>query len=118
MAAVSAAWQAPPPRGSPMSNPPTAVVLVRRHALVTRVTHWINLLAMLVLLGSGLQIFNAHPALYWGDVAVFAEPWAAMQARELGGARVGVTKIGDITLQTTGLFGLSGKPGAQEARGF
>ena len=101
-----------------MSDPPSAEALVHRHALVTRVTHWINLLAMLVLLASGLQIFNAHPALYWGDASVFAEPWAAMQAKDLGGERVGVTKIGDITLQTTGLFGLSGAPQAQEARGF
>ncbi|MDP3855396.1 cytochrome b/b6 domain-containing protein [Phenylobacterium sp.] len=101
-----------------MSDPPPAQVLVYRHAVVTRVTHWINLAALLVLLASGLQIFNAHPALYWGDVSRFAEPWAAMQARELDGARVGVTKVGELTVETTGLFGLSGKPQAMEARGF
>jgi thiosulfate reductase cytochrome b subunit len=28
--------------------------------------HWINVLCLFILLGSGLQIFNAHPALYWG----------------------------------------------------
>jgi thiosulfate reductase cytochrome b subunit len=28
--------------------------------------HWVNAIAMLLLLMSGLQIFNAHPALYWG----------------------------------------------------
>jgi thiosulfate reductase cytochrome b subunit len=39
----------------------------RRHPLAVRVMHWINALAMLALLMSGLQIFNAHPALYWGE---------------------------------------------------
>ncbi len=38
----------------------------RRHSLAVRVMHWINVVAVLVLLMSGLQIFNAHPALYWG----------------------------------------------------
>lgn len=38
----------------------------RRHSLAVRVMHWINAVAMIVLLMSGLQIFNAHPALYWG----------------------------------------------------
>src|SRR5512142_1952574 len=40
--------------------------LYRRHALAVRVMHWINVVAVAVLLMSGLQIFNAHPALYWG----------------------------------------------------
>jgi hypothetical protein len=35
-------------------------LLVDRHTRVTRVTHWINLLCVAVLLMSGLQIFNAH----------------------------------------------------------
>jgi cytochrome b subunit of formate dehydrogenase len=28
--------------------------------------HWINVTAIVILLMSGLQIFNAHPALYRG----------------------------------------------------
>ena len=63
-----------------MPSVPSASVLVQRHSLVTRLTHWINVLALLVLLTSGLQIFNAHPALYWGDTSTFARPWAAMVA--------------------------------------
>jgi thiosulfate reductase cytochrome b subunit len=39
----------------------------RRHPLAVRVTHWINVVALTLLLMSGLQIFNAHPNLYWGD---------------------------------------------------
>jgi len=40
--------------------------LQRRHSAAVRVMHWINVVAVVVLLMSGLQIFNAHPALYWG----------------------------------------------------
>ena len=40
--------------------------LIYRHRLPVRVMHWINVICLVVLLGSGLQIFNAHPALYWG----------------------------------------------------
>lgn len=89
-------------------------VLVRRHALVTRITHWINVLALFFLLLSGLQIFNAHPALYWGQKSTFAEPWVSMTAVERGGDMVGLTKVGPLTLETTGLFGFSGN----ERRGF
>jgi thiosulfate reductase cytochrome b subunit len=46
---------------------PLRQVVVARHSVVTRLTHWINLVAMTGLLMSGLQILNAHPALYWGE---------------------------------------------------
>lgn len=39
---------------------------IYRHRLPVRIMHWINVVCIVVLLGSGLQIFNAHPALYWG----------------------------------------------------
>src|SRR5262249_55244354 len=38
--------------------------LYRRHTLLVRITHWINVIALTALLMSGLQIFNEHPALY------------------------------------------------------
>jgi thiosulfate reductase cytochrome b subunit len=47
---------------------------VLRHRAPLRWMHWINLACMLALLGSGLQVFNAHPALYWGQAADFARP--------------------------------------------
>ncbi len=31
------------------------------HPLYVRITHWINALAMLVMIGSGWQIYNASP---------------------------------------------------------
>jgi thiosulfate reductase cytochrome b subunit len=92
--------------------------LVRRHAAVTRITHWLNVLVVTVMLMSGLQIFNAHPALYWGAKSTFASPWVAMGKQEIGGEPRGITKVGGLTFDTTGLFGWSGKEGMREQRGF
>lgn len=40
---------------------------MKKHALVTRLWHWINLLCVVILFMSGLNISNAHPRLYWGE---------------------------------------------------
>ena len=39
----------------------------KRHALSTRIWHWVNLLSVAILFMSGLTISNAHRYLYWGD---------------------------------------------------
>jgi thiosulfate reductase cytochrome b subunit len=52
---------------------------ISRHALTTRVTHWISALCLLILLLSGLQIFNAHPALYIGMASDFEAPILEMK---------------------------------------
>jgi cytochrome b subunit of formate dehydrogenase len=54
--------------------------VIRRHSASIRVTHWINAICLLVLLLSGLQIFNAHPALYWGQASTFDHPVLALTA--------------------------------------
>jgi thiosulfate reductase cytochrome b subunit len=36
--------------------------LQARHHVVVRITHWINALALIIMIGSGLRIFNAYPA--------------------------------------------------------
>jgi thiosulfate reductase cytochrome b subunit len=64
--------------------PEEGIVIARRrwiyrHALTTRVTHWINALCLLILLLSGLQIFNAHPALYIGMTSDFEAPILEMK---------------------------------------
>ncbi|MGZ2256644.1 cytochrome b/b6 domain-containing protein [Roseobacter sp. A03A-229] len=46
--------------------------LIKRHTLTTRITHWGWAVSLVFLLGSGLQIFNAHPVLYIGDQSGFA----------------------------------------------
>jgi hypothetical protein len=49
--------------------PASAPVVERiyRHRLPVRISHWLNVPCLFILIMSGLQIFNAHPALYWGD---------------------------------------------------
>lgn len=44
--------------------------IIYRHSLIVRLTHWINVLCLFFLLMSGLQIFNAHPRLYWGSTGL------------------------------------------------
>jgi thiosulfate reductase cytochrome b subunit len=34
----------------------------RRHHLVVRITHWVTVVAITIMVGSGLRIFNAYPA--------------------------------------------------------
>jgi thiosulfate reductase cytochrome b subunit len=34
----------------------------KRHHLVVRLTHWVNALALTIMIGSGLRIFNSYPA--------------------------------------------------------
>ncbi len=40
--------------------------LRQRHALSTRLWHWINAVSVIILFMSGLNISNAHRRLYWG----------------------------------------------------
>ncbi|MFV0623641.1 cytochrome b/b6 domain-containing protein [Sphingomonas sp. ac-8] len=57
-----------------MSPPPPRSVY--RHRPLTRLWHWINAVAIFVMIGSGLTILNAHPHLYWGEYgANFDTPW-------------------------------------------
>jgi len=93
-------------------------LLVRRHSAVTRITHWINVVVLVALLGSGLQIFNAHAALYWGQKSRFDAPWLAIGREERRGETVGVTRVGGLRLETTGLLGWTGREGARESRAF
>jgi thiosulfate reductase cytochrome b subunit len=92
--------------------------LVFRHALVVRVTHWINLLCMTVLLASGLQIFNAHPALYWGARSDFEHPVLALDAVQQGNEVRGVTRVLGASFDTTGWLGASVEDGDMTPRGF
>jgi Ni/Fe-hydrogenase b-type cytochrome subunit len=51
-----------PPPVAPAHVPAAhAAAAVRRHHWFVRLTHWINVVALGVMIGSGLQIFNAYP---------------------------------------------------------
>ena len=96
-------------------------LLVDRHTRVTRLTHWINLLCVAVLLMSGLQIFNAHPALYWGQSGADADrPAFEIGADDSGdGPPVGFARIGSSAFTTTGILGVSrNASGEVVQRGF
>jgi thiosulfate reductase cytochrome b subunit len=67
-----------PRQAAPYEQHRTAV-LIRRHSGVTRLTHWINALCLAIMLMSGLQIFNAHSALYWGNISTFDKPLFAIE---------------------------------------
>ena len=53
---------------------PAATRVVQRHSALTRICHAINAICFFALLMSGLQIFNAHPALNFGQTTDFARP--------------------------------------------
>ena len=93
----------------------------RRHALAVRIMHWINVVALTILLMSGLGIFNAHPALYWGLSSYTGKPPVlSMTAVDApGGDKRGVTYILGHAFDTDGVFGVSKQPTGQRAiRGF
>ena len=99
-----------------MSAPPERRLY--RHRLPVRVMHWINVVCMTVLLMSGLNIFNAHPALYWGRDSSFERPWLSIGAENTPRGTVGITQIGGARLDTTGVLGVSRNGGVETARGF
>jgi thiosulfate reductase cytochrome b subunit len=93
--------------------------LIYRHALIVRITHWINALCLLVLLMSGLQIFNAHATLYWGSKSEPDRAILSMRAVQRDdGSYAGITTIGSKSFDTTGVLGLSGSGENVESRGF
>ncbi len=55
-------------------TPPAQPASVYRHQLATRLWHWTNAIAIFVMIGSGLMIFNAHPHLYWGHYGANLDP--------------------------------------------
>jgi thiosulfate reductase cytochrome b subunit len=96
-------------------------LLYYRHRLPVRIMHWINVLAFFMLLMSGLQIFNAHPALNWGKSSYDGKPpLLQVTAREApDGKIIGVTQVFGHQFVTTGVLGASrGPDGELTERGF
>jgi thiosulfate reductase cytochrome b subunit len=46
----------------------------RRHAAFVRATHWLNAIAVVGLIVSGIAILLAHPRLYWGETGAVGTP--------------------------------------------
>ncbi len=97
-----------------------AEALVYRHSLTTRVTHWTTVLAFVILVMSGLQIFNAAPYL---DASDKTDPHRRVLAiGEMEGAAgrpVGMVQIFGHSFVTTHLFGYTDDGmGGETARAF
>jgi len=101
------------------SEAPIRRETIYRHTGAVRVTHWVNVVCLLVLLMSGLQIFNAHPALYLGSKSTFDDPVMAMRPMQHGDQVMGITTILGWNFNTTGVFGLAyDQDGTYQIRGF
>jgi len=116
---------------------PRASTRYYRHRLPVRISHWINVICLAVLLMSGLGIFNAHPALYWGASSYTAKP-AFLDIRaesvlaagdsqgrgveatpESAGEKRGRLRIGQHEFDTTGVLGVSASAsGSRNERAF
>jgi thiosulfate reductase cytochrome b subunit len=81
-----------------------------RHMVAVRITHWVNALILVLLLISGLRLFNYHPALYWGNYGYSGVPSffsiAALEDIDTD-EPVGVTTIMGHNFITTGVLGVS-----------
>jgi thiosulfate reductase cytochrome b subunit len=81
---------------------------IYRHSLPVRLFHWVNAASFVLLLMSGLQIFNAYPRLHWGN-----DGYAGMPAVfEIGGIpdlkrQVSWIQVGSHRFNTSGVLGVA-----------
>ncbi len=95
--------------------------LYYRHSLPLRIMHWINVVLLAMLLMSGLNIFNSHPALYWGKSSYSGAPPVLEIGSKVNeeGEISGVTRIAGREFDTTGFLGASrNSDGDMTERGF
>ncbi len=77
--------------------------VIKRHRLSTRIWHWTNALTLLVMLMSGLMIFNAHSRLYWGEYGANTD-YAWLVIDDAG--NTGFVEIAGVRIETTGVLGI------------
>ncbi|MEO5954634.1 MAG: cytochrome b/b6 domain-containing protein [Nitrospiraceae bacterium] len=81
---------------------------VYRHRLPVRISHWLNVPCLVILIMSELQIFNAHPALYWGDRSDRDQQLVSIRPMKTdSGEMKGVTTVLGHQFETTGVLGYS-----------
>ncbi|MBD5654450.1 MAG: cytochrome b/b6 domain-containing protein [Candidatus Eremiobacteraeota bacterium] len=108
------------PAGRPLrvtGRPQTAEPVVYRHSVTTRLTHWVGALAMLILVMSGLQIFNAAPYLDASDKSDPAHRILSIASSQTpdGAARGTLTLFGHA-FTTTHLLGITSDGSGQETQ--
>ncbi len=101
-----------------MSEAESRKALVYRHNRITRLTHWINAVALIVLFMSGLQIFNAFPRLHWGDKTDPGDALLSIGVKEEDGDVRGYTVVFGHPIDTTGWLGLQYTDMGPSARAF
>ena len=91
-----------------------------RHTVTTRLTHWLSALALVILVASGLQIFNAAPYLDASDKTDPARRVLQIGAgTDASGGATGTTVIFGHTFRTTHLLGYTDNGmGEQSQRAF
>ncbi|MBD8063882.1 cytochrome b/b6 domain-containing protein [Devosia sp. PTR5] len=102
------------------SLPASRGPLIYRQSIWTRLTHWVWVLCLFFLLLSGLQIFNAHPALYIGQESGFEYDNAILRIGAVNtpdGPRGQTTLFGQ-TYDTTGMLEMSGSADNPTFTGF
>jgi thiosulfate reductase cytochrome b subunit len=77
--------------------------VINRHRLSTRLWHWTNALTLLVMLMSGLMIFNAHSRLYWGEYGA-NDDYAWLVIDDVGDT--GFVEFAGVRVETTGVLGI------------
>ncbi len=92
---------------------------MRRHSLVTRLTHWSGALALLVLAMSGLQIFNAAPYLDASDLSDPHHRVFEITSAGTENAPTGIVHLFGATFRTTHWLGVTDDgQGGETTRGF
>lgn len=98
---------------------PAQKELIYRHSLIVRITHWINVMCLSILLMTGLQIFNAHPRLYWGEYGSFGDhALLEIGSEQKGNTLQGFLQIGHLHIITTNVLGASLEDNNLTARAF
>lgn len=93
---------------APVVSSPLVIERVYRHRLPVRISHWLNVPFLIILIMSGLQIFNAHPALYWGDRSDRDRPLLSIRPVQTDDGDIkGVTTVLGYRFETTGVLGYS-----------
>ena len=96
--------------------PPTTPVVVKeriyRHPLPVRLGHWLSVVCLFILIMSGLQIFNAHPVLYWGHRSDRDRSLLSIRPVQTDDGSVrGITTVLGHPFDTTGVLGYSNGSG-------
>ena len=92
---------------------------VYRHGVTARTAHWLWALALLVLVMSGLQVFNADPYLDASDKSDPHKRVLGFSAATVNGQPIGMTTIFGLTFNTTHFLGYTDDGmGAESERAF